>query len=76
MMRKLSKEETIINAKKYELVPARIHGKEVVQLIKKSDKKFEEISWDEFFEILAKKRLAVYISKNGYVKIMGDDVYE
>ncbi len=76
MMRKLSKEETITNAKKYGLMPAKIRGKDVVQLIKNRDKKFEEISWEEFFKILAKKRLSVYISKNGYMKIMGDDIYE
>ncbi len=76
MMRKLSKDETITYARKYGLVPAKIRGKDVVQLIKKEDKKFEKISWDEFFEILAKKRLSAYISKNGYMKIMGDDVYE
>ena len=76
MMRKLTNEESMENAEKYGLKPARVRGREVVQLTKNPGEKFEEIPWEEFFEILKKKRLAVYMSKGGYMKIMSDDVYE
>ena len=76
MMRKLSEEDAIKNAEKYNLKPVRIKGSDVVQLAKKISERYEEITWDEFFKILRKKRLAVYISDGGYMKIMSDDVYE
>ena len=76
MMRKLSREETIRNAEMYGLKPVRVRNCDVIQLAKNPGEKFEEVSWDYFFEILEKKRLAVYISKGGYMKIMSDDVYE
>ncbi len=75
-MQRLSREETIKNAEKYGLKPVRVKERDVIQLAKKRSEKFEEISWEEFFEILERKRLAVYISKGGYMKIMSDDIYE
>ncbi len=76
MMRKLSDEEAKDNAEKYGLKPVRIKGSNVVQLAKNISDRYEVISWDEFFKELKKKRLAVYISKSGYMKIMSDDIYE
>ncbi len=75
-MQKLSPEMAMEKAKKYGLKPVRVRGGDVVQLAKAMNNRFDEISWNEFFEILKKKRLAVYISKGGYMKIMSDDVYE
>ena len=75
-MKKLSDEETIKNAEKYGLKPVKVRNRDVVQLSKNPSEKFEETTWDKFFEILKKKRLAVYISKSGYMKIMSDDIYE
>ena len=75
-MSKLNEEETKKNAERYGLMPVKIRDSDVVQLSKKADGKFEPIQWQEFFELLKKKRLAVYISKTGYMKIMSDDVYE
>ncbi len=76
MMEKLSNEDAKKFAEKYGLKPVRIRNQEVVQLSKNPGGKFVEIPWDEFFGILEKKRLAVYISKSGYMKIMSDDIYE
>lgn len=76
MMTKLNEAETKKNAARYGLMPVKIRDSDVVQLSKKSGGKFEPIQWQEFFELLKKKRLAVYISKTGYMKIMSDDVYE
>lgn len=75
-MTKLNEAETKKNAERYGLRPVKIRDSEVVQLSKKAEGKFELITWQEFFELLKKKRLAVYISKTGYMKIMSDDVYE
>ena len=76
MMKKLSEEEAKILAEKYALRPVRIKGSTVVQLAKKMSRRYEEISWDEFFRILHEKKLAVYVSNSGYMKIMSDDIYE
>ncbi len=75
-MEKLSEEKVREIAERYSLRPVKIRGSEVVQLAKKESKRYEKITWDEFFNILKKKRLAVYSSKGGYVKIMSDDLYE
>ncbi|NPA75302.1 MAG: hypothetical protein GXO25_04385 [Euryarchaeota archaeon] len=76
MMRKLSADEVRANAEKYGLRPVRVKARDVVQLSKNPGEKFVEISWEEFFEVLEKKHLAVYISRGGYMKIMSDDVYD
>ncbi len=76
MMRKLTDEEAREQAERYGLKPVRIKGSNVVQLAKNISDRYEVIPWDVFFSELKKKRLAVYISKGGYMKIMGDDVYE
>ena len=76
MMRKLSDEEAREYAEQYGLRPVKIRGSDVVQLAKKKQEKFIDITWDEFFNILKRKRLAVYISSGGYMKIMSDDIYE
>ena len=76
MMKKLNEEEAKILAEKYALRPVCIKGSTVVQLAKKMSARYEEISWDEFFRILHEKKLAVYVSNSGYMKIMSDDIYE
>ncbi len=76
MMRALSRDEVIENAKKYRLRPVKIKGRDVIQLSKNRGERFVDITWEEFFETLEKKHLAVYISKSGYMKIMSDDVYD
>ncbi len=76
MMEKLTRERVIEFAEKYSLKPIVIKGSDVVQLAKKESDRYQPISWDEFFDILEKKNLAVYISKGGYMRIMGDDIYE
>ncbi len=76
MMKKLPDSEVIKMAEKYGLRPVKIAGSEVVQLARKNSSKYIDIDWNEFFKILKKKHLAVYISKNGYMKIMSDDIYE
>ncbi len=76
MMQKLNEEEAKNYAEKFNLKPVRIKGSAVVQLAKNMSERYEEISWDEFFRILRDKRLAVYVSSGGYMKIMSDDIYE
>ncbi len=76
MMQKLSEEEAKRKAEEYNLKPVRIKKSEVVQLAKMMSERYEEITWEEFFRVLREKRLAVYISKSGYMKIMSDDIYE
>ena len=76
MMQKLNEEEAKNYAEKFNLKPVRIKGCAVVQLAKNMSERYEEISWDEFFRILRDKRLAVYVSSGGYMKIMSDDIYE
>ena len=76
MMQKLSEEEAKKKAEEYDLKPVRIRNSDVVQLAKKMSERYEEITWEEFFRVLREKRLAVYISKSGYMKIMSDDIYE
>ena len=75
-MEKVSEERVKELANKYSLRPVRIKGSDVVQLAKKNSERYEDITWEEFFEVLKTKRLAVYSSKSGYMKIMGDDIYE
>ncbi len=69
-MRRLTPEEAREVAREHGLIPARVRGTRVVQLVKRMSDKFEPISWEEFFAILEEKELAVYVSKSGYVKIM------
>ena len=76
MMEKLDEGKVKEIAEKYSLRPVKIRGSDVVQLAKKESERYEDISWDEFFEILKKKRLSVYSSKGGYMKIMSDDLYD
>ena len=56
-------------SKRKGLVPSKVIGSEQVQLSKGSNKHLATITWDEFFEILEKRNLAVY-SLGGWMKIM------
>ncbi len=60
-------------AKQYDLHVCRIKGSEVVQIRKNPSDKYEDMSWEEFEEVLNKKGLAVYkAEESDFLKIMKD----
>jgi len=70
-MEKMSKEDTIKIAERYGLRPCKVKGFEVVNIRKHPTEKQYDITWDEFFEALERKGLAVYKASNSdFIKIM------
>ena len=57
-------------ARKAGLKPGRVKGTDhAIQFTKGRNNRIEVISWEEFTDVLAKRRLAVYES-SGFMKIM------
>ncbi len=69
VMEPISVESAIEKAKKKGLKPGRVKGTLGIQFTKGRNNRLEVISWDEFRETLAKRRLQVYES-GGWMKIM------
>ncbi len=69
VMEPISIESAIEKAKKKGLKPGRIKGTDGVQFTKGRNNRLAVITWDEFRDALAKRRLQVYES-GGWMKIM------
>ncbi len=69
VMEPISVESAIEKAKKKGLKPGRVKGTTGIQFTKGRNNRLEVISWDEFRDSLAKRRLQVYES-GGWMKIM------
>ncbi len=69
VMEPISVESAIEKAKKKGLKPGRVKGTAGIQFTKGRNNRLEVISWDEFRDALAKRRLQVYES-GGWMKIM------
>lgn len=69
-MKKIPIEEVKNIAEEFDLKPCKVKGEEVVNIRKKENENLEDISWEKFEEILNEKGLAVYKSKNDWLKIM------
>ncbi len=68
-MEPISVESAIEKAKKKGLKPSRVKGTSGIQFTKGRNNRLEVITWDEFRDALAKRRLQVYES-GGWMKIM------
>lgn len=68
-MEPISVESAIEKAKKKGLKPGRVKGTQGIQFTKGRNNRLEVISWDEFRDTLAKRRLQVFESA-GWMKIM------
>ncbi len=62
-------ETAIEKAKKKGLRPGRVKGTDGIQFTKGRNDRIEVISWDEFRNTLAERKLEVYES-SGFMKIM------
>ncbi len=69
VMEPISVESAIEKAKKKGLKPGRVKGTQGIQFTKGRNNRLEVISWDEFRDTLAKRRLQVFES-SGWMKIM------
>ena len=69
VMEPISVESAIEKAKKKGLKPGRVKGTSGVQFTKGRNARLQVITWDEFRDALAKRRLQVYES-GGWMKIM------
>lgn len=71
-MHAYSLEETKMWAKKKNLSPGRVKGtKDGIQFVEKGGSdKVDEVDWEFFDSVLKKKRLAVYGTKEGWMRIM------
>ncbi len=73
MMMKVGMQELRKIAEQYRLHPCRISGTDLINIRKRSDPKYENISWAEFERILGERGLAVYKAENSdFLKIMRD----
>ncbi len=68
-MEPISVESAIEKAKKKGLRPGRVKGTEGIQFTKGRNNRIDVISWDEFRDTLARRKLQVFES-NGFMKIM------
>lgn len=69
VMEPISVESAIEKAKKKGLKPGRVKGTNGIQFTKGRNTRLEVITWDEFRDVLAKRRLQVFES-GGWMKIM------
>lgn len=69
VMEPISVESAIEKAKKKGLKPGRVKGTNGIQFTKGRNNRLEVISWDEFRDSLAKRKLQVFES-GGWMKIM------
>lgn len=68
-MEPISVESAIEKAKKKGLRPGRVKGTDGIQFTKGRNNRLQVITWDDFRDTLAKRRLQVYES-GGFMKIM------
>ncbi len=68
-MEPISVESAIEKAKKKGLRPGRVKGTEGIQFTKGRNNRIDVISWDEFRDTLARRKLQVFES-SGFMKIM------
>jgi hypothetical protein len=68
-MEPISVESAIEKAKKKGLRPGRVKGTEGIQFTKGRNNRIDVISWDEFRDTLAQRKLQVFES-SGFMKIM------
>jgi len=69
MMGKIGLDKARMIASNKGLKPGRVKGTEGVQFTKGSNNRLDVISWDDFEQIIAKRKLAIYES-GGWMKIM------
>lgn len=69
VMEPVSVEAAIEKAKKKGLRPGRVKGTDGIQFTKGRNNRIEVISWDEFRNTLADRKLEVFES-SGFMKIM------
>lgn len=69
VMEPVGVEVAIEKAKKKGLRPGRVKGTSGIQFTKGRNSRIEVISWDEFRETLAERKLQVFES-SGFMKIM------
>jgi len=69
VMEPISVEAAIEKAKKKGLRPGRVRGTDGIQFTKGRNTRLEVISWDDFRDTLADRRLQVFES-GGFMKIM------
>jgi hypothetical protein len=69
VMEPISVESAIEKAKKKGLRPGRVKGTEGIQFTKGRNNRIDVISWDEFRDTLAQRKLQVFES-SGFMKIM------
>lgn len=68
-MEPISVESAIEKAKKKGLRPGRVKGTSGIQFTKGRNTRIDVITWDEFRDTLARRKLQVYES-SGFMKIM------
>ncbi len=74
MMKKVRMQVLREIAEEHGLHPCRIRGTEVVNIRKRDDPKYEDISWADFESLLGARGLAVYKAENSdFLKIMKDE---
>ncbi len=69
VMEPVSVEAAIEKAKKKGLRPGRVRGTDGIQFTKGRNNRIEVITWEEFRDTLAERRLEVFES-SGFMKIM------
>ena len=69
VMEPVSIEAAIEKAKKKGLKPGRVKGTDGIQFTKGRNERIEVITWEEFRQILADRKLEVFDS-GGFMKIM------
>ncbi len=69
VMEPVTVEDAIEKAKKKGLRPGRVKGTDGIQFTKGRNNRIEVISWDDFRNTLAERKLEVYES-SGFMKIM------
>jgi hypothetical protein len=72
-MKKISMRKLENLAEDYGLVPCRIRGTDVIQIRKHDKENLEDISWEEFLDLLEERGLSVYKDeRSDFLKIMKD----
>lgn len=70
-MKKITIDEVKNVAKKNRFKPCKISKTDILRIRKRENPKLEDISWEEFEDILKKKGLAVFKAENNdFLKIM------
>jgi len=70
-LEKIDEEQIKEIAEEKDLIPGIIKGTEDgIQFANPGSEKVDETDWDTFFDIIDRKNLAVYSTKEGWMKIM------